>query len=256
MFLFLARRVALGIAVLLVVSVLTFVLVALTPGNAAESILGATATPAAVAQLMKELNLNQPLPVQYWLWLKDAVGGDFGTSLTTGEPVTQMMASRWQPTLSLVLLSTLVSVVAGIFLGVVSALRGGWVARAVDIGGLVAFAIPGFLVGVILIYAFALKLRLLPLNGYVPLDEGAGPWLRTLILPVIALSFGMVGFIAKQVRQSMTDVMHSEFIFTYVANGFSRRSVTYKHALRNAVVPATSYIGVQLVSVVGATVLI
>src|SRR5580698_755039 len=133
MFLFLARRVALGIAVLLVVSVLTFVLVALTPGNAAESILGATATPAAVAQLMKELNLNQPLPVQYWLWLKDAVGGDFGTSLTTGEPVTQMMASRWQPTLSLVLLSTLVSVVAGIFLGVVSALRGGWVARAVDI---------------------------------------------------------------------------------------------------------------------------
>lgn len=256
MFLFLARRVALGIVVLLVVSVLTFVLVALTPGNAAESILGATATPAAVAQLMKELNLNQPLPVQYWLWLKDAVGGDFGTSLTTGEPVTQMMASRWQPTLSLVLLSTLVSVVAGIFLGVVSALRGGWVARAVDIGGLVAFAIPGFLVGVILIYAFALKLRLLPLNGYVPLDEGAGPWLRTLILPVIALSFGMVGFIAKQVRQSMTDVMHSEFIFTYVANGFSRRSVTYKHALRNAVVPATSYIGVQLVSVVGATVLI
>ena len=256
MFLFLARRVALGIAVLLVVSVLTFVLVALTPGNAAESILGATATPAAVAQLMKELNLNQPLPVQYWLWLKDAVGGDFGTSLTTGEPVTQMMASRWQPTLSLVLLSTLVSVMAGIFLGVVSALRGGWVARAVDIGGLVAFAIPGFLVGVILIYAFALKLRLLPLNGYVPLDEGAGPWLRTLILPVIALSFGMVGFIAKQVRQSMTDVMHSEFIFTYVANGFSRRSVTYKHALRNAVVPATSYIGVQLVSVVGATVLI
>jgi peptide/nickel transport system permease protein len=256
MALFLARRVAIGIAVLLVVSVLTFILVALTPGNAAETILGSTATPAAVAQLMKELNLNQPLPVQYWLWLKDALHGDFGTSLTTGEPVTQMMASRWQPTLSLVLLSTLVSLVIGIFLGVASALRGGWVARAVDIGGLLAFAIPGFLVGVILIYAFALKLRLLPLNGYVPLDEGAGPWLRTLILPVIALSFGMVGFIAKQVRQSMTDVMHSEFIFTYVANGLSRRSVTYKHALRNAIVPATSYIGVQLVAVVGATVLI
>jgi peptide/nickel transport system permease protein len=256
MILFLARRAAIGIAVLLVVSVLTFVLVALTPGNAAESILGATATPAAVAQLMKDLNLDQPLPFQYWSWLKDALHGNFGTSLTTGEPVTQMMASRWQPTLSLVLLSTLVSVVIGIFLGVVSALRGGWVARVVDIGGLVAFAIPGFLVGVILIYAFALKLRLLPLNGYAPLDQGAGPWLKTLILPVIALSFGMVGFIAKQVRQSMTDVMHSEFIFTYVANGFSRRSVTYKHALRNAIVPATSYIGVQLVSVVGATVLI
>jgi peptide/nickel transport system permease protein len=256
MILFLARRAAIGIAVLLVVSVLTFVLLALTPGNAAESILGATATPAAVAQLMKDLNLDQPLPFQYWSWLKDALHGNFGTSLTTGEPVTQMMASRWQPTLSLVLLSTLVSVVIGIFLGVVSALRGGWVARVVDIGGLVAFAIPGFLVGVILIYAFALKLRLLPLNGYAPLDQGAGPWLKTLILPVIALSFGMVGFIAKQVRQSMTDVMHSEFIFTYVANGFSRRSVTYKHALRNAIVPATSYIGVQLVSVVGATVLI
>jgi peptide/nickel transport system permease protein len=256
MILFLARRVAIGIAVLLVASVLTFVLVALTPGNAAQSILGSTATPAAVAQLMKELHLDQPLPLQYWSWLKGALHGDFGTSLTTGEPVTQMMASRWQPTLSLVLLSTLVSVVSGIFFGVVSALRGGWVARAVDIGGLVAFAIPGFLVGVILIYAFALKLRLLPLNGYAPLDAGPGPWLRTLILPVIALSFGMVGFIAKQVRQSMTDVMHSEFIFTYVANGFPRRSVTYKHALRNAIVPATSYIGVQLVSVVGATVLI
>lgn len=256
MFLVLARRAAMGIVVLLVVSVLTFTLVALTPGNAAQSILGSTATPAAVAQLTKKLHLDEPLPVQYWSWLKGALHGDFGTSLTTGEPVTHMMASRWQPTLSLVFLSTLVSVVIGIFLGVVSALRGGWVARVVDIGGLVAFAVPGFLIGIVLIYAFALKLGLLPLNGYAPLDEGVSPWLRTLVLPVVALSFGMVGFIAKQVRQSITDVMHSEFIFTYVTNGFSRRSVIYRHALRNAIVPAMSYIGVQLVSVVGATVLI
>lgn len=252
----LARRVLIGIVVLLVVSILTFVLVALIPGNAAESILGSTASPAAIAKLTKELHLNQSLPDQYWSWFKGAIHGNFGTSLSTGEPVSTMIADRWQPTMCLVVGSTLLSVILGIGLGVMSALRGGWVARVVDAGGLLAFAVPGFLIGVILIYIFGLKLDILPLNGYDPPTAGIGEWVRTLILPVIALSFGMVGFIAKQVRQSMVDVMHSEFIFTYVTNGFSRRSIMYKHALRNAIVPSMSYIGVQLVSVIGATVLI
>lgn len=256
MFTFLARRFAMGVVVLFAVSVLTFLLVGLIPGNAAQTILGSTATPQAVAQLAKQLHLDEPLPAQYWSWLTGVFQGNLGTSVTSGQPVTDVIGNRWQPTLLLVVLSTLASVVVGIVLGVVSALRGGLVARIVDAGGLIAFAIPGFIIGVVLIYVFALKLRLVPLNGYTPITDGVGPWLSSLVLPVIALSFGMVGFISKQVRQSMVDTMQSEFIFTYVSNGFRRRSVAYRHALKNAVVPATSYIGVQLVSVVGATVLI
>jgi peptide/nickel transport system permease protein len=256
MYNFLARRFAMGVVVLFAVSILTFLLVGLIPGNAAETILGSTASPAAVAALAKQLHLNEPLPLQYWTWLTNALHGNLGTSVTSGQPVLAVIGNRWQPTLLLVVLSTIVSVIVGIVLGVVSALRGGLVARVVDAGGLIAFAIPGFIIGVVLIFVFALKLRLFPLNGYNQLSTGFGSWAGSLVLPVIALSFGMVGFISKQVRQSMVDTMQSEFIFTYVSNGFRRRSVAYKHALKNAIVPATSYIGVQLVSVVGATVLI
>src|SRR6516225_9391716 len=107
MFRFLARRIAMGALVLLVVSILTFVLVALIPGNAAQTILGVEATPAKVAQLSQELHLNDPLPVQYWAWLKDAIRGDFGTSLLNGQSVSSLLGGRLEPTLSLVILVTL-----------------------------------------------------------------------------------------------------------------------------------------------------
>jgi peptide/nickel transport system permease protein len=256
MFSFIAKRVLTGVLVLLVVSMVTFVLVGLIPGNAARTILGSTASPAAVAQLTRELHLNQPLPVQYWSWLENAVQGHFGTSLLNGESVGSVIASRLQPTLSLVILMTIVSVLSSIFLGVVSALRGGWVARIVDTAGLLGFAIPGFIVALLLIDVFATNLRIFPVEGYVPLSDGIGNWLRALVLPVVALALSSVAFTSKHVRQSMTEVLDSEFIFTLRANGFKHRSVVYKHALRNAIVPALALMGVQLAGAISAVVLI
>jgi len=253
---FLARRTVMGVLVLLVVSALTFLLVALIPGNAALTILGAQATPAKIAQLSQELHLNEPLPVQYWDWLKDAVRGNFGTSLLNGQSVATLVEGRLEPTLSLVILVTLVTVAASIWLGVFSALRGGWVARLADIGGLLGLATPGFVVALLLIDVFAVKLRIFPVEGYVPLSSGAGEWLRSLVLPVIAMSLSGAAFSSKQVRQSMLEALDSEFAFTLTANGFNRRSVVYKHALRNAIVPALAMMGVQLAGAIGSVVLI
>lgn len=253
---FLVKRVLMGIVVLLVVSIITFVLVALIPGNAAQTILGPEATPAKVAQLSRELHLNAPLPVQYWSWLKNALHGNFGTSLLTGQSVVSVIGSRLEPTLSLVLLVTLVTVLASVLIGVVSALRGGWLARLLDFGGLLGLAIPGFVVGLLLIDLFAVDLRIFPVEGYVPLSAGVGNWLTPLVLPVIAMSLSGVAFSSKQVRQSMGEALESEYAFTLMANGFKRRSVVYKHALRNAIVPALAMMGVQLAGAIGSTVLI
>ncbi len=253
---FLGTRLLMGIVALLLVSIITFVLVALIPGNAAQTILGPEATPAKVAQLSRELHLNAPLTEQYWSWLKNALHGDFGTSLLTGQSVVSVIGSRLAPTLSLVLLTTAVIVIASIVIGVVSAVHGGWLARLLDVGGLLGLAIPGFVMGLLLIYAFAVKLKIFPVEGYVPLSGGVGEWLRTLALPVIAMAASGVAFSSKQVRQSMQEALDSEYTFTMMANGFSQRSVVYKHALRNAIVPALAMIGVQLAGAIGATVLI
>lgn len=252
----LLRRLAIGILVILVVSAMTFILVALVPGNPAQTILGSKATPASIAQLTHQLHLDEPLPVQYLNWLTAAVRGNLGTSLLNGQPVASLMASRIEPTLSLVLLSTLVSLVSAITLGVGSALRGGWFTRVVDTIGMVGLAVPGFLVGLLLAYVFASSLHVFPVEGYNPLSSGVPTWLQALVLPVIALSVSSIGFTAKQVRQTMQEVLESDFVFNLNANGLRRRSVIYKHALRNAIVPALALIGVQLAGAIGSTVLI
>ena len=242
--------------VLFVVSVVTFLLVALIPGNAARTILGLSASPAAVAQLAREMHLSAPLQDQYWSWLKGALHGNFGTSLINGQSVGSQIAGRLQPTVSLIVLSTIVSVFSAIALGVYSAVRGGRVAQIVDAGGLVGFAVPGFIVGLLLIYVFAVKLRAFPVVGYNPLSSGVGNWLDALALPVIAMSVSGVGSWQSRSRQSTAEVLRSEFVVTLTANGFTRRSILYRHVLRNAILPSLALIGVQLAGTIATAVLI
>jgi peptide/nickel transport system permease protein len=253
---FLIGRVLTGVLVLFVVSAVTFLLVALTPGNAARTILGLSASPSAVAQLAREMHLNSPLPDQYWSWLKQALHGNLGSSLINGQSVGSQIVGRLEPTVSLIVLSTIVSVLGAIALGVFSAVRGGWVARVVDAAGLIGFAVPGFIVGLLLIYVFAVKLHAFPVVGYNPLSTGIGGWLQALVLPVIAMSLSGIGFAAKQIRQSTTEVLGSEFVVTLTANGFRRSSILYRHVLRNAILPSLALMGVQLAGTIATTVLI
>ena len=245
-----------AIPVLFVVSILTFVLVSFLPGNAAEALLGATATPDLVAKLQAELGLNEPLYLSYWHWLTTLAHGSLGSSILDGEPVTKILNQRIPVTLALVTGTTLVAALIGISLGVVGALRGGVIRRVTDVLTFAGLALPSFFVGLGLIALFALKWDLLPPNGYVSPGTSVSRWVESLILPVAAMAVSAVSGIATQTRDATLDVLGRDFVRVQFANGFSRRSIIWKHVLRNAAPPIVTVIGLVFVSLLSAAVVV
>jgi len=250
-----ARRVALAIPLLLAVSAVTFVLVSLTPGNPVAEILGPYSSPAARQALARTLALNLPVYEQYWRWLEHAVTGNVGISVVSGESVTSEIGQRIGVTLWLSVGSILASVVVGGALGIFSALRGGPLARAVDGVALLGFALPAYWVGAELIVLFAVDVHWFPATGYVSPSVSIAHWLRSLVLPVAALSLYGVAAIAKQTREAMLDALASEYIRMARANGIPRRSIVLRHALRNASINVVTVLGVIAVGLLGGTVL-
>lgn len=250
------RRLAISVPLLVVVSLMTFVLVSLTPGDAAYTVLGAGAPPEQLAQLREEMGLDSSVLSQYFSWLGNAVHGDLGNSLITGESVTRALGQHVVPTLALAILSLLVSGGLGVLIGVWSAARGGRLAKFVDSASFVGLAVPGFLLGILLIWIFSLKVELFPASGYVSLVDSPVDWLKSLVLPVVAMSFGGIGLIAKQTRAAMEDVLGREFVVVLRANGFNRRSIVWKHGLKTAAVQIQSVIGVYFVSLLSGAVLV
>jgi peptide/nickel transport system permease protein len=251
-----SRRLLRGIPMVLVVSLLTFVLVSLSPGNPAVTLLGTNATQAQYAAVDRQLGLNRPLWSQYWQWLSGAFRGHLGTSLYSSQPVTSILGSRLIVTLTLVILATLLSAIAGIALGVVSSLGSRGVSRTTDVISMLGFAIPNFWLGLILILVFAEKLHLLPATGWIPFSASPSGWLRSLILPVVTLAAAGATGIAKQTRDSMKDQLSQEYIFALRATGISERTIVFKHALRNASIPVVTVIGLFFVGMLGGTVLV
>lgn len=250
------RRLALAVPLLLIVSMLTFVLTALAPGDPAATILGSSATPESVAALNAKLGLDQPIAVQYWHWLEHAVRGDLGTSVVTSQSVGQAIGSRLPTTLSLVLLGTLVALVLGVALGMMSALGGRVLSRVMDVLAVAGYVIPNFWLALMMVYLFAVKLDWFPATGYVGLAASPSGWLRSLVLPVIALSVMGTTAVAKQTRDAMREVMAREFITVLRADGFSERHIVFRHALRNAAIPIVTVTGVLFIGMFGGTVLI
>lgn len=250
------RRIALSIPLLLAVSFLSFALVSLTPGDAAYTVLGSRATPEQLAALRAEMGLDKPLLAQYGTWLANAVQGNFGNSLLTGQPVAEAVTQRLGPTLALVGLTMIVIILTAVPLGMLSAVRRGSLAATIDAVAYVGLAIPNFVLALFAIPIFAVSLRLVPPSGYVPPDVSVGGWIQSLILPVAAVAFGAIGIIAKQTRAAAEDVMKSEFVTVLRANGYRRRSIIWKHILKAASVPIIAYLGVVTVALFGATVLI
>jgi peptide/nickel transport system permease protein len=250
------RRLLLAVPLLFVVTALSFVLVSLTPGNAAQQILGDSSTPAQYQALRRQLGLDQPLYEQYWHWLTHALSGDFGTSVYTDQSVTHLINQRVSVTLSLILLSLLVVAVLGIGLGALSAVRGGAVARLVDALSLAGFALPVFWVAAVLVSLFAVRLHLFPVVGYVPLGQSPTEWLRSLALPVIALSLHSVAALAKQTREALLDALGSEYVRMARANGISSASILFQHSLKNAAIRIVTIIGLLIVGLLGGTVIV
>jgi peptide/nickel transport system permease protein len=251
-----SHRLLVGVPVLFIMTALSFVLVSFLPGDAARTLLGETASPEQVAQLRAQLGLDRPLLVQYWEWLKNLFHGDLGSSLLNSEPVADLLQNRLSVTLILVTATTVVATILGVAMGFLSALRGGWFGRVMDAISFAGIAIPNFWIGLTLVAVFAVAWPVLPPNGYVQFADSPLAWAQSLVLPVTALSIGTVAAVATQTRDSTLDALGRDFVRVEFANGFSTRSIAWKHVLRNAAPAICTVVGLVFVGLVGGAVLI
>ena len=250
------QRVLWSIPLLAVVSMLTFVLISVVPGNAAQAILGGNASAAQMSALTRQLGLDQPLWTQYWHWLSQALHGNLGSSLVTGQSVTSILGSRLTVSLTLIIGGTLVASVLGALLGIWAATRGGAIGRLVEVGAVLGLAIPNFWLGLVLIELFAVAVRIFPATGFISFGQDPAGWARSLVLPVVAIAAVGMTIIAVQTRDSMLEVLRRDFVRVLAANGIPRRSVIYRHVLRNAAIPVVTVIGITFVGLLGASVLV
>jgi len=250
------NRLLLSVPLLLVVTLVSFVLNSLSPSDLARTIVGADGTREQYLELRRELGLDRPVVVQYGAWLAKAVQGDLGTSYLTKERVTSMVVPRLGVTLSIVAGVMMVCVSIGLLLGVTSALRGGWIGRAIDVLSLTGLIFPSFVVALFFIIVFAVWLRWLPATGYVMFSQNLAGWLASLILPVLSVSLLPIANIAKQTRDSMNDVLRRDFIRSLRACGVPERTVIWKHALRNAALPVVTVLGIVMIGAISGSVFV
>lgn len=251
---YVARRLLFMIPVALLVSFVTFMLIHLVPGDPARVLLGEEATPQSVAALRQQLGLDRPLGVQYGLWLWQAIHGNLGESIQLQQPVIQAIWQRLPVTIELGVASLIFSVALAVPLGVMAATnRNGRLDWLVNVTSLLGTAIPSFVLGLLLILVFAVFIRIFPPGGYVPFTEDPLGNLRDLVLPAVALGVGAVAVNLRQVRTSMLEVLHEDYIRTAWAKGLRPRQVNYRHALRNALMPLLTIVGLQVGAILAGT---
>jgi peptide/nickel transport system permease protein len=252
---FIVRRIISTIPVMAFVALFVFSLLYIAPGDPAAVIAGDQASPADVERIRASLGLDRPYLVRFGEWFFRVLQGDLGTSIFTSLPVTQLIAQRIEPTLSLMVLTLIFAVVIAVPLGVVAAWKAGtWVDRAVVGFAVFGFSVPVFVIGYLLAYVFALKLDWLPVQGYTPIAQGIWPWFKNLILPAITLGTVYIALIARITRATMLEVLQQDYIRTARSKGLAQNSVLYLHALKNAAVPVITIIGIGVALLIGGAV--
>jgi peptide/nickel transport system permease protein len=248
---YLGRRVLLMVPVAFLVSVAVFYLIHLIPGDPARVMLGESYTPAALAALHRKLGLDQPLPIQYARWIGGVVRGNLGQSVQTGQPVTQAIAQRLPATLELGATSLIWSIAVAIPLGTLAATRRGtvvdWAATTLGVAGV---TIPSFTTGLMLILIVAVGLRWLPAGGFVPFPQSPSGNVRDLVLPALTLGTFSAAVNMRFTRSAMIDVLSQDYIRTARAKGAGRLRVVGRHALKNALIPIVTVIGLQVGNVI------
>jgi peptide/nickel transport system permease protein len=246
-----------GLVVLWLVSLLTFALLQLVPGDPAELVAGDSATPERVAEIRSQLGLDQPLVSQYLTWLGGILQGDLGDSVFTGDPVTSAILRAAPATLSITFVALLIAVVIGVPAGVVAGLRqGSWLDRAVSLGATVGIAMPGFWVAMLLVLVLALGLQWLPATGYAELGDGIGDWLSHIIIPATALGLATAAELARHARGCVADVLERPYIRTALARGAGPAWLVRHHVLRNAAIPVITVLGLQAGRLLGGSIVI
>ena len=252
---FLARRLLSTVPVLLVVAVLVFLVLRLTPGDPAAVLAGDAATTEQIAQIRANLGLDRSIPEQFVIWFGRLLQGDLGQSYYYKLPVTELIAQRMEPTLSLALITITLAVLVAVPLGVLAAWRfGSWIDRGVMAFSVAGFSVPVFVSAYLLIWLLSLKLGWLPVQGYKRLSGGVGPWLYHLLLPAITLSLIYIALIARVTRASVLETLGEDYIRTARAKGLPERIVLKRHALANAAVPIATVIGIGIALLIGGVV--
>ncbi len=241
---YLARRIAGMFVVMFLVATVVFVIARVVPGDPAAVMMGAAATADDIAALRARLGLDQPLPLQYVMFLKDVLTGNLGDSIFLNRPVAQALAERAELTFFLTLMSVSIAVAIGVPIGIISAVKRGTATDQGVIGlAMLAASLPSFWVGLTLIQYLAVELRWFPVAGYGPPDATLGERLRHLVLPAIALGLPNSALILRFTRTAMLDVLHEDYVRTARAKGLGQAVVVMKHALRNALIPILTVVG-------------
>lgn len=241
---YLIRRILAAIPVMGVVALFVFLLLRLTPGDPAAILAGDNATPEQLDRIRTSLGLNEPLVTQFVTWIGRLLQGDLGVSLISNVPVTKMLASRVEPSISIAIGTILFAIVVAVPLGVIAAWKHGtWIDRFVMGLSVIGFSVPVFVVGYLLVKVFAIDLRWFPVQGFRPLAGGFGPYFERLALPILTLSFIYIALIARMTRAAMLDVLGEDYIRTARAKGIAETGVLLRHGLRNAAVPVITVIG-------------
>jgi peptide/nickel transport system permease protein len=254
--LFLIRRIGAGLVLIFIVTAITFFLTYGANIPVARNILGPNANADQVAALNAQLGLDRPILEQYFAWITGLFQGDLGTSYFTSEPIASALAARLPVTLSMVVVASVITIVLSCVLGVVSAARGGVVDSILQAISTVAFVFPGIVLGIVLVYVFAIQLQWVPAVGFVPIDESVGGWFASVVLPAVVLAIGGIAALAAQVRGSVIDELGRDYVRTLRSRGTSERSILLKHALRNAASPALTTFSLQFISMFGSALFI
>ncbi len=251
------RRLALGGVTLLLASVVIFAVLEIVPGDPARLMLGINATEDAVQALRRELGLDAPVLLRYVEWISAMLGGDFGRSYTYSVPVSALIAERVVVSLPLALIALLLSTAIALPVGVFSAARRGRAADSLAMGAAqLGIAIPNFWFALLLVYVFAVGLRLLPAGGFPGWSAGIWPALKALILPSIALALPQAAILARVTRAALIEVLDEDYIRTARAKGLPVRYVLWRHALRNAMIPVVTILGLQFAFLLAGTIII
>ena len=254
---YLVERVVQLAVVLVFLSMIVFTIVRLIPGDPAAVMLGTESTPQAMAQIRREMGLDQPLPVQYALWLRNVLAGNFGTSWVSKQPALALILGALPVTLQLVAASFLVALLIAFPAGIFAALRPrSWVDQGATTFALLGVSLPSFWLGIMLILLFALGLRWLPPSGYLAVTRDPLGALRVTLLPALTLGVALAAPLTRFLRSGMLDVLGLDYVRTARAKGLGERAVVARHALGNALLSVVTVLGLQLGALLGGSIVI
>lgn len=245
---YVVRRVLQAVTVMIGALILSFILLRIVPGDPAVLMLSETATPEEIAQMRESLGVNEPLSTQFLVYLKQVVTGDFGLSFRRQTPALPLTLRYLPATFLLATASLVLTILISIPLGILAALKqNGWLDNMVGVVALLGQSMPTYWLGILLILLFSVQLRVLPTSGY-------GEW-RHLILPAVTLAFSQVALVTRLTRSNLLEVVRQDYIRTARAKGLAQRTVIFKHALKNALIPVVTVLGLQVGNVLGGAII-